>query len=124
MHLSFRSRFHFGSVAVAAGLIATITSLVADSAEAPFLAENRAAMNKMMAGMEIKSSGEVDHDFAAMMIAHHQGAIEMARAELRYGHNEQLRRIAQEIIVEQQQEIDAMRLALSQPLSPPVGAPD
>jgi len=70
-------------VVVAAGLIATITSLAADSAEAPFLAENQAAMDKMMAGMEIKSSGEVDHDFAAMMIAHHQGAIEMARAELR-----------------------------------------
>ena len=47
-----------------------------------------------------------------MMIPHHQGAIDMARAELRYGHNEQLRRIAQEIIVDQQQEIAAMRLAL------------
>jgi uncharacterized protein (DUF305 family) len=35
-----------------------------------------------------------------MMIPHHQGAIEMARAELRYGCNEQLLRIAQEIIVE------------------------
>jgi Domain of unknown function (DUF305) len=46
----------------------------------------------------------------------------MAQAELRYGHNEQLRRIAQEIIVEQQQEIAAMRIALSQPLPPPVGA--
>jgi hypothetical protein len=47
-----------------------------------------------------------------MMIPHHQGAIEMAEAELRYGRNEQLRRIAQEIIVDQQQEIAAMRLAL------------
>ena len=54
-----------------------------------------------------------------MMIPHHQGAIDMAQAELRYGKNEQLRRIAQEIIVEQQQEIAAMRLALGQPLPPP-----
>ena len=45
-----------------------------------------------------------------MMIPHHQGAIDMALAVLRYGHNEQMRRIAQEIIVEQQQEIAAMRL--------------
>jgi hypothetical protein len=51
----------------------------------------------------------VDHDFAATMIPHHQGAIEMAQAELRCGRNEQLRRIAQEIIVEQQQEIAAIR---------------
>jgi hypothetical protein len=92
--------------------------------EAPFLAENHAAMERMMAGMDIKPSGDVDHDFAAMMIPHHQGAIDMAQAELRYGHNEQLRRIAQEIIVEQQQEIVAMRLALGQPLPPSVAAPD
>ncbi|MGA9865758.1 MAG: DUF305 domain-containing protein [Acetobacteraceae bacterium] len=81
-------------------------------------------MNRMMAGMDIKPSGDVDRDFTAMMIPHHQGAIDMAQAELRYGHNEQLRRIAQEIIVEQQQEIAAMRLALGQPLPPSIAAPD
>jgi hypothetical protein len=66
----------------------------------------------------------VDQDFAAMMIPHHQGAIDMAQAELRHGRNEQLRRIAQGIIVEQQQEIAAMRLALGQPLPPSVAAPN
>jgi hypothetical protein len=78
----------------------------------------------MMTGMEIKPSGDVDQDFAAMMIPHHQGAMDMAQAQLRHGHNEQLRRIAQEIIVTQQQEIAAMRLALGQPLPPSVAAPD
>jgi hypothetical protein len=58
-----------------------------------------------------------------MMIPHHQGAIDMALAELRYGNNEQLRRIAQEIIVDQQQEIAAMRFALGQPLPPSAPAP-
>ena len=53
--------------------------------EAPFLAENDAAMTRMMAGMTVKPSGEVDADFAAMMIAHHQGAVDMAMAELRHG---------------------------------------
>jgi hypothetical protein len=86
--------------------------------EAPFLAENNAAMDKMMADMAVKPTGDVDVDFAAMMIPHHQGAIDMALAQLRYGKNEQLRRIAQEIIVEQQQEIIAMRLALGQTLPP------
>jgi hypothetical protein len=93
------------------------------SAEAPFLAENQAAMDKMMADMEVKPSGDVDRDFVAMMVPHHQGAIDMAQAELRYGHNEQLRRLAQEIIVTQQQEIAVMRLAVGEPLPPSVASP-
>ncbi|WP_186131941.1 DUF305 domain-containing protein [Burkholderia gladioli] len=92
--------------------------------ERAFLAENDTAMSRMMDDMSIKSSGDVDRDFVAMMVPHHQGAIDMAQAELRYGHNEQLRRIAQEIVVEQQQEIVAMRLALGQPLPSAAPAPD
>jgi hypothetical protein len=83
-----------------------------DSDEQPFLSENDAAMNKMMADMTVKPTGDVDRDFVAMMVPHHQGAVDMAKAELRYGHNEQLRRLAQEIVVTQQQEISVMRLAL------------
>jgi Domain of unknown function (DUF305) len=92
--------------------------------EAPYLSENVSAMTKMMIDMGIRPSGDVDGDFVAMMTPHHQGAIEMAQAELRYGHNERLRRMAQEIIVTQQQEIAAMRLALGQPLPPSVPSPD
>lgn len=92
--------------------------------EAPFLAESQVAMSRMKKDMNIDPSGDVDRDFSAMMIPHHQGAIEMAQAELRHGKNEQLRRIAQEIIVEQQQEIAAMRLALGQKLPPTAAAPD
>jgi hypothetical protein len=96
----------------------------ASAAEAPYLAENVSAMTKMMIDMGIRPSGDVDTDFVAMMAPHHQGAIEMAQAELRYGHNEPLRRMAQEIIVTQLQEITAMRLALGQPLPAPVPSPD
>ena len=96
----------------------------ASPAEASYLAENVSAMTKMMFDMGIRPSGEVDGDFVAMMAPHHQGAIEMAQAELRYGRNEQLRRLSQEIIVTQQQEIVAMRLALGQPLPSPAPAPD
>jgi uncharacterized protein (DUF305 family) len=98
--------------------------LAATRTEAPFLAENDAAMTKMMAAMEIKPSGDVDRDFVAMMAPHHQGAIDMAEAELRHGRNEQLRRLSQEIIVTQQQEIAAMKLAVGQPLPPSVPSPD
>jgi uncharacterized protein (DUF305 family) len=96
----------------------------ASAAEASYLAENVSAMTKMMIDMGIRPSGDVDTDFVAMMSPHHQGAIEMAQAELRYGRNEPLRRIAQEIIVTQLQEITAMRLSLGQPLPPFVPLPD
>jgi DUF305 family protein family protein len=84
--------------------------------ESPFLAENGAAMTKMMNGMDVTPTGDVDADFVAMMVPHHQGAIEMAIAVLRYGHNAQIKRLAQEIIVTQQQEIAVMRLAVGEPL--------
>jgi hypothetical protein len=92
------------------------------SNEQSFLSENDAAMNKMMADMTIKPTGDVDRDFVQMMVPHHQGAIDMARAELKYGRNEQLRRMSQEIIVTQQQEIAAMRLAVGDPLPPPAAS--
>src|SRR6266850_2788433 len=103
-------------------LLAIFGSMHASAAgpdEAAFLAENNAAMTKMMAAMQIEPSGDVDKDFVAMMTPHHQGAVDMAQALLRYGHNEQLRRLAQEIIVTQQQEIVVMRMALGQPASVP-----
>jgi Domain of unknown function (DUF305) len=96
----------------------------APAAEAPYLAENISAMTKMMVDMGIRPSGDVDTDFVALMAPHHQGAIEMAQAELRYGRNEPLRRMAQEIIVTQLQEITAMRLSLRQPLPLSVPSPD
>lgn len=108
---------------LAAAATFACAACAADVDEAAFLAENNAAMDRMMAGMDAKPTGDIDQDFTAMMIPHHQGAIEMAQAELRYGKNEQLRRIAQEIIVDQQQEISAMRLALGQPLPPSAPAP-
>jgi Domain of unknown function (DUF305) len=80
-------------------------------------------MEKMMRDMSAQPTGDVDRDFVEMMVPHHQGAIDMAKALLRYGHNEQLRRMAQEIIVTQQQEIAAMRLALGEPLPPSVASP-
>ena len=96
----------------------------APAAEAPYLAENVSAMTKMMIDMGVRPSGDVDADFVAMMVPHHQGAIEMAQAELRYGRNEPLRRMAQEIIITQLQEITAMRFSLGQALPPSAPSPD
>jgi hypothetical protein len=82
------------------------------SEEGLFLSENATAMKKMMTDMMIKPSGDVDHDFVAMMVPHHQGAVDMAKAELKYGHNEQLRQLARKIVANQEQEIMEMRGAI------------
>jgi len=78
---------------------------------------------RMHAQMDLPFTGDADRDFARMMIPHHQGAIDMAVVELRYGKDARLRRLAQEIIVDQQQEIAVMRLALGEPLPPDTPAP-
>ncbi len=122
-----RYRFFIGaSLGLMAAMAATGAAFCGQkplaSAEAPFVAENAAAMEKMMAGMDVKPTGDVDADFAAMMIPHHQGAIDMALAVLRHGKNEKIRRISQEIVVEQL-EIVAMRLALGEPSPPSAPAP-
>lgn len=71
------------------------------------------AMSVMEYGMtNAPLNSDPDHDFAAMMIPHHQGAIDMAKVELLYGTDPLLRRLAQEIIVTQGSEIAVMRLQL------------
>jgi len=92
-------------------------------AERPYLRETRTAMARMMNDMDVVATGDVDGDFVAMMVPHHQGAIDMAVAVLRHGHNPRLKRLAQEIIVTQQEEIAAMRLATGEPLSRSIPSP-
>jgi hypothetical protein len=94
------------------------TPVSGGGAEDSFLIENDVAMRKMMNDMVAKPTGDVDADFVAMMVPHHQGAIDMAVAVLRYGRNPQIKRLAQEIIVTQQQEIAAMHLAVDRPPPP------
>ncbi|MGO4355106.1 DUF305 domain-containing protein [Rhizobium sp. RAF36] len=91
--------------------------------EAEYLAENDAAMTTMMQGVAAQPTGDIDRDFVVMMVPHHQGAIDMAVSYLKFGRNEQLRRIAQEIIVDQQQEIIAMKMAVGEPMPQQSAAP-
>ncbi|WP_375416057.1 DUF305 domain-containing protein [uncultured Hymenobacter sp.] len=68
-----------------------------------------AAMNDMMAKMSAeKPRGNTDHDFAHLMIAHHQGAVAMADIELREGQDATMRQLATKIKADQQQEIAAL----------------
>ncbi len=64
-------------------------------------------MDKSMSGAPM--TGNADHDFAAMMIPHHQGAIDMAEAELKYGKDPAMRALATRIIADQKKEIAQMK---------------
>jgi uncharacterized protein (DUF305 family) len=81
-----------------------------------FASQMTQAMDRMDAGMmAAKPTGDPDRDFAAMMIPHHQGAVDMAKIQLIYGRDPVMRRLAQAIIVEQQQEIELMQRFLQKP---------
>jgi uncharacterized protein (DUF305 family) len=91
-------------------LSSALPAQVADTGS-EFMRSSMRAMERMDKDMaRVTMDGDVDHDFAAMMIPHHGGAIDMAKAELAYGKDPVMRRMAQEILVEQQSEIDAMNL--------------
>jgi hypothetical protein len=79
-----------------------------------FTIESDLALSKMSLDMTEERAGDVDHDFVALMLPHHQGAIDIARAELKYGHNEALRQLARDIIAERQREISVMRGAVGE----------
>src|SRR5260370_29780773 len=102
MYLFRHTLLGLGMAVFALALVSTAACLSTGPEEASFLAKSNAAMARMMAAMQLKPSNDVDRDFVAMMVPHHQDAIDMAEAELSYGHNELLRRLAQEIIVTHQ----------------------
>ncbi|MBN9794224.1 DUF305 domain-containing protein [Pseudonocardia sp. TMWB2A] len=68
--------------------------------------------DEQMAGLGRASGAAFDRSFLEMMIAHHEGAVTMARAELDAGVDPRARELAQRIVDAQQAEIAEMRALL------------
>jgi uncharacterized protein (DUF305 family) len=73
------------------------------------IAEFQAAMDRMHKSMMVDYRGDPDADFARVMMPHHQGAIDMAEVELKYGKDPELRRMAEAIVSAQKSEITTMK---------------
>src|SRR5215813_1719083 len=77
----------------------------------PAWSELTASMTRMHEAMSTaKPSGDDDVDFVRLMLPHHEAALDMAKTELLYGKDPQMKRLAQEIITDQQSEIELMRI--------------
>ena len=85
----------------------------ADPSYSRFAREMDAGMSTMMKDMHTRGyTGNPDIDFLAMMIPHHQGAVEMARLALIHGRDPATRRLAEDIIASQTVEIEGMKRRL------------
>jgi uncharacterized protein (DUF305 family) len=92
--------------------------------EQQFLFEIDLAMSNMNRSMLTTPTDDIDRDFVNVMVPHHQGAIDMARAEIKYGRNDALRQLAKRIVSEQEEEISSLSHALPAvvSLAPSTGA--
>jgi uncharacterized protein (DUF305 family) len=78
-----------------------------------------AAMSTMMSAMQGHATGKPDWDFVNGMLPHHQGAVDMAQVELKFGKDPALRRLAEQIIAAQNKEMAFMRKWLAAHPAPP-----
>jgi Domain of unknown function (DUF305) len=110
-------------IAVKGALVAVQTGItrvhgppaIGAEADDPYWSGLVGSMMKMHDEMSaIERTGNTDADFVRLMLPHHHAAVDMARAQLLHGKDYQMRRLAQEILSNQQLEIELMQRWLKQ----------
>ncbi len=95
----------FSTAALCAALFFAQPSVAKNNQSSPSQAMMTAMQSGMNTMMRLKMSGDADYDFATMMRAHHQSAVEMADLEIKQGRNEKVRELARTIKAANQREI-------------------
>ncbi|PZR01036.1 MAG: DUF305 domain-containing protein [Cereibacter sphaeroides] len=95
------------------GMMSHASLIPPEFANDPATMAYAASMDKMMASMMIPYTGDPDVDFVKGMIPHHQAAIDMAKVQLAYGKDPEIRKLAEAVIAAQEAEITAMNAWLA-----------
>ena len=100
----------FSGVCIFAAVAFSLSSMAQSGTPDDAMKAYMEAQQKMMTSMQnMKMTGNPDNDFVMMMIPHHQGAIDMAEVEVKYGKDAKLQDMAKAIIKAQTQEIGEMK---------------
>ena len=98
------------TIVLAAQHVSRLDAATKSSRESEAWFDLQSSMDRMHHAMAAEgTTGSSDADFVRLMLPHHQAAIDMAKAEILYGKDPQVRRLAQEIITDQHAEIELMQ---------------